>query len=96
MKKSLFVLLSTLLLSTNALALEWVRSSPPKSCAEVCSGSTVSSGKDKNGYRFYVCRGYAPNGELRPGFNIAPDSTRCFFEYGGSRGESKHFDCLCN
>jgi len=101
MTKSFFILLLSLLFfSTNALAVQWVRSSPPTSCAEICpGGGAIASGKDQHGYSFYVCRGYISNGERRPGFNIStsPDSARkCLFELGGDRGESAKYDCLCN
>ncbi len=79
----------------------WVNASPPRSCGEICSEEglfSVTSGKDGGGYSFHVCRGQASNGELRPGFNIetSSDSARlCLFEYGGGRGQSGNYDCLC-
>ncbi|NES19129.1 MAG: hypothetical protein F6K41_09390 [Symploca sp. SIO3E6] len=78
----------------------WVSASPPRSCSEVCTEVgllAVTSGKDKFGYNFHVCRGRASNGELRPGFNIETSSDSaglCLFEYGGGRGQSNDYDCL--
>ena len=98
MKKLALFLFPIVFLSTSALAVQWVPSVPPKSCAEVCSGGAISSDKDKRGYNFFVCRGKARNGDLRPGFNIetSPDSSKqCLFEYGGDRGQSSSYDCLC-
>ena len=85
-----------------AQAAQWVAASPATSCAAVCLGagsSAITSGKDGQGYQFYVCAGKAQNGESRPGFNIdtSPDSSKkCLFEYGGKRGESSSYTCLCN
>jgi len=98
MNKLSILLLPLVFLSTNVLAAQWVPASPATSCAEVCPFA-ISSDKDKSGYKFYVCRGKARNGDLRPGFNIdtSPDSSKqCLFEYGGKRGQSSSYDCLCN
>ncbi len=92
-----------LLLPAGALqAAQWVAANPATSCAAVClaaGSSAITSGKDGQGYQFYVCAGKAQNGESRPGFNIdtSPDSSKkCLFEYGGKRGQSSTYSCLCN
>jgi len=92
-----------LLLPAGAVqAAQWVAAQPATSCAAVCSSagsSAITPGNDKQGYQFYVCAGKAQNGESRPGFNIdtSPDSSKkCLFEYGGKRGESSSYSCLCN
>lgn len=87
--------------ASSALALEWVPAAPATSCAAICSArgtQPVSSGTDGSGYQFFVCAGVAQNGEQRPGFNIdtSPDSSKlCLFEYGGQRGQSPNYTCLC-
>jgi hypothetical protein len=86
---------------TRQTQASWITASPPKTCSKVCSQrdlQAVSSGKDRYGYTFYVCRGRANNNELRPGFNIStsPDSDNlCLFEFYGGRQTVDDYDCLC-
>ena len=100
MKKLIFIGLFVSMLVTWRFADaadKWVPASPPTSCAEICK-NPITSGKDRHGYSFYVCRGRTANGEWRPGFNISTSSDsarKCLFEFGGRRGESKRYDCLC-
>ncbi|QTR53685.1 DUF3421 domain-containing protein [Thiothrix unzii] len=102
MKKLLLMFMAVTVLavsSFNASAntLRWVAASPATSCSEICS-SAVSSGRDRQGYQFYVCRGFI-NGEWRPGFNISTSqdsANKCLFELGGGRGESSRYQCLCH
>lgn len=97
MMKALMALLVSMSFVSNVAAVEWVKSPPSASCADVCKA--VSSGKDRLGHSFYVCRGLAANKDLRPGFNVSTskDSAgKCLFEYGGRRGESTIYDCLCH
>ena len=85
----------------NAQTSAWVRATPARSCSEVCSNGereAISSGKNVDGFSFFVCSGKAPNGEWRPGFNIESRgaSGLCLFEYGGGGIQASKYACLCN
>ncbi|WP_146662595.1 hypothetical protein [Enhygromyxa salina] len=93
--------IATTIAPARARGFGWFQGGPKASCPEVCLSHNrlaVSSGTDSLGFKFYVCAGFALNGDWRPGFNIntSEDSAgKCLYEYAGGRGESNIYRCLC-
>jgi len=83
----------------------WLSKRNGESCPAVCARAkkntgvrmaAISTGLSKLKNEYYICGVFVNNNEgRRPGFNVEPDSSTCYYTNGGKMNYSRNFMCLC-